>query len=106
MKKIIFILMLMFSLSMSAQSVSGEWKNNTFVEAPSSGKYIKTPYSYIDSKGVNWGTVFVNKENGRCKVSRKKPDGKTATKYLSEEVSKEYCTKMNISYTYVPKKRK
>ena len=100
MKKIIFMLMMVFfSLTISAQ-----WNGNAYTEPQKQGAYVETPYRYVDGKGVDWGTVYINKENGRCKVSRMK-DGKKVTKYLKEETCKEYCRKMNIAYTYVRKPR-
>ena len=89
----------MFSLTISAQ-----WNGNTYTEPQKKGNYIETPYRYTDTRGVDWGTVYISKENGKCKVSRMK-DGKKVTKYLKEETCKEYCRKMNIPYTYVPKRR-
>lgn len=100
MKKIILMLMMVFfSLTMSAQ-----WSGNTYTEPAKQGKYVETPYRYVDSNRTDWGFVLINKENGRCKVSRMK-DGKKVTKYLKEETCKEYCRRMNIAYTYVPKRR-
>ena len=102
MKKILLMLMLMFSLSMSAQS---SLVGNRYFEPEKKGKYMETPYYYTDKNGIDWGKISINTENGRCKVSRTKPDGKKTSKYLSEADSKDVCRKMNITYTYTPKKK-
>ena len=103
MKKIFVMLMMVFSLTISAQSISGI----SVYDAPGSsnrgGNYVETPYRY---NGVQTDTIFINKSNGRCIVHRKsKSSGKRYNKYLPEETSKMVARNMGVAYTYVKKER-
>ena len=97
------MLMMVFSfLTISAQSFVLQGNNYTPTEQSSGrgSQYVATPYFY---KG---DTIFVNKNNGRCvvhKVSRN--TGKKYSSPVPEDISKDVCRKMNITYNYVKRKR-
>lgn len=83
----------------SAQSVVR--KGNTFEQVlkreSSTSTAQKTPFTYKDSKGKVY-PIFITK-NGRCfvmKVSSK--TGKEYKMYLKEEICREICKEMRITY--------
>ena len=94
--------MLFVSLTMSAQ----EWQGNRYIDSPTTreSKYVETPYYYTDKKGNDCGRVYINKENGHCKVYVIGEKGEKKQRYLSPKASEEYARKMNIPYV-PPKKR-
>ena len=97
----------MFALSMSAQSgvkVSSSYtvKGNTYVQIKT--QQTQTSFVWEDTKGEVYPR-WINKTNGRCfikKVSKK--SGNEYNSYLPEEVSKDICDRLNITYTYKPRK--
>lgn len=87
MKKIILAAIMLFSLNMGIQAQSVERKGNNFTQVSNkketSGKEVKTKYTYTDSKGNVYpiylsasGKVFIKK------VSKK--TGKEYRQYLPE----------------------
>ena len=107
---LVYFLCLMFTLSISAQSgvqanSSYVVKGNTYVQIKSSkNQQTQTSFVWEDTKGEVY-PIWINKSNGRCfikKVSKK--SGNEYNSYLPEEVSKDICMRLNISYTYKPKK--
>ena len=75
--------------------------------------YERTPFT-CEYEGSIY-PVLINKNNGRCAIevekvcgpNSKNPGKKYKTKkYLSEEQSKDICSKMGRYYTYKPKTKK
>lgn len=105
-KVMVFVLISSLSFSVEASAQSFHRKGNVFEQVStrkSSATATKTVYTWKDSKGNNY-PIFVTK-SGRCFVN--KTSGKTGKEYkyyLDEEISKQVCKEMGI--TYVPKKSK
>ena len=94
------MLIMMFSiLTLSAQSFVINGNDYTTTSSRSSN-YVETPYTYKGDK------IYINKTNGRCVVYKiSKTSGKKYSQAIPEDIAKDVCRKMNIAYTYVPKKR-
>ena len=103
MKRVLFLIV---TLIVSSVAFAQEWQGNRYIDSPTTreSKYVENPYFYTDKKGVECAKVFINKENGHCKVYVIK-DGEKKARYLSPKVSEEYARKMSIPYI-PPKPRK
>ena len=102
MKTLLFFLLMMFSLGLNAQDFT--YDENVYTPTSQrASEWIETPYLYTCRDGSRQ-VILVNKKNGRC--AYQKPGNKSKTYINNESICKDVCRKMNIPYTYVPKKRK
>lgn len=97
----------MFALSMNAQSgvkASSSYvvKGNTYVQQKT--QQTQTSFVWEDTKGEVY-PIWINKSNGRCFIKKtSKKSGNEYNSYLPEEVAKDICYKLNVPYTYKPRK--
>lgn len=101
MKKFIIAAMLLLGACYSTSAQSFTLKGNTYEATSTAAKSdtVVTKYFWKDAKGSY--PIILNKRTTRCWV--RKPNCKTKT-YLPEEVEKDVCRKLGI--TYIPKKKK
>jgi len=102
-KVIILIVVLFFGLALSqAQTVTRNGNNFTQVKTTKSS-IEQTVFTYtIQDKAY---PVYINKESGRCfinKVSSK--TGKEYRYYLPEDICRQICSELNITYKEKDKK--
>lgn len=109
MKKLFIAAMMLFSLSMVSQAQSVVREGMTFKQVSNSSRGSKadtllTSFKFEDSKGVLY-PIIVNKQSGRCWIWRKSgKTGKMYKSYISEDIAKQVCKELGI--TYIPKKTK
>lgn len=97
MKKIIIIMAaIMFSIGMSAQSVT----RNGNVFKSERKAYVKdtlvSQYKYEDSKG-NTYPIIVNKKTGACWVCKVSKNGKFYRQYMNKDIKSQICKELNIA---------
>lgn len=98
-----FVLILFFAvqfgLSYGAPQVHKE--GNVFTTTSTSSRSSKleaTPYSYKGKDNVE-RTILINKESGRCYVKRtSQKTGKEYNASIPEEVAREVCKLMGVTY--------
>jgi hypothetical protein len=101
MKKLLIILTLIVSCSMSTYSQisrSGDNFRNTSKECVKKGSSERqTKYTYTDSDGKTY-PIFVGK-TGSCYIKRvSQKSGKEYKKYLGKEISSTICKELGIIY--------
>lgn len=108
MKHMFFFILSLLTLTASAQDYKKS-NETTYVEVIDSTKTtkksssIETDFIWIDKDGKSH-TIWLSK-NGRAFIkSVSKKSGKEYPKYLSEELSREICKKLNRTYIVNPNK--
>lgn len=108
MKYMFFFLLSLLTLATNAQEYKKS-NETTYVEVIDSTKTakkssaIQTEFIWKDKDGVSY-PIFLSK-NGRAFVKKvSKKTEKTYPKYLSEELSREICKKLNHTYVVNPNK--
>lgn len=104
MKKFLFILIAFLAFNASNTTINAEVKvtreGKVFIQNgrnSSTGVVKQTPYTWKDSKGVEYPIMM--SANGSCfvnKVSSK--TGKEYKYYLGPEISQEICKEMGVEY--------
>lgn len=101
MKKFLFILLLAilsFNVSVAETKVTREGK--VFIQNAhhsSTGVVKSTPYTWKDSKGVEYPIMM--SANGSCFVNKiSSKTGKEYKYYLGPEISQEICKEMGVEY--------
>lgn len=101
MKKFLFILLLAilsFNVSIAETKVTREGK--VFIQNvhhSSTGVVKPTPYTWKDSKGVEYQIMM--SANGSCFVNKiSSKTGKEYKYYLGPEISQEICKEMGVEY--------
>lgn len=101
-----FFILSLLALTANAQDYK-QLNDSTFVEVASSplskSSAIQTDFVWKDKDGKSY-PIFLSK-NGRAFVKKvSKKTGKTYNNYLSEELSREICKKLNRTYVVNPNK--
>lgn len=93
---IMLVMMLAFSTA-NAQSYTRNGNNFTQISIKTSGNATKTKFTWTDSKGKNY-PIFVS-STGRCYVNRvSSKTGKEYKYYLKEDIAREVCKELGITY--------
>lgn len=108
MKKYILSILIAFFCAFTVNAQSYTYSNGTYTSTKSgrTANWVETPYTYTCQDGTRY-TILVNKNNGRCAVEKvSKKTGKTYKYYIpDEEICRDVCKRMNIAYTYTPKRK-
>lgn len=86
MKKLIYTALMLMSLSLGVQAQNVERKGNTFTQVTnkkSSGKEVKTQYTYTDSKG-NTYPIYLSSTGKAFILKVSKKSGKEYKQYMPE----------------------
>lgn len=94
MKKLIIIAIALFSLTTTMAQTT--WKGNTIIEATTTTKAEKTPFTYQTKDGKTY-PIYISAK-GSCYINRTSKAGKQYKQYLGKEISTEICKKLNRQY--------
>ena len=92
-KFIIFLLFSAFTTLIYAQSYTRS--NNNFTQVTTTTSDIKTEYTYT-IKGVVY-PIYITK-NGRCYIIRTSKNGNDYKQYLEEDIARQICNELGITY--------
>ena len=100
MKKFILILIALLAFNVSNAEVKATREGKVFIQNAhhsSTGVVKSTPYTWKDSKGVEYPIMM--SANGSCFVNKiSSKTGKEYKYYLGPEISQEICKEMGVEY--------
>ena len=100
MKKFLFILIALLAFNYSNAEVKATREGKVFIQNAhhsSTGVVKSTPYTWKDSKGVEYPIMM--SANGSCFVNKiSSKTGKEYKYYLGPEISQEICKEMGVEY--------
>ena len=100
MKKFLFILIALLAFNCSNAEVKATREGKVFIQNAhhsSTGVVKSTPYTWKDSKGVEYPIMI--SANGSCFVNKiSSKTGKEYKYYLGPEISQEICKEMGVEY--------
>lgn len=104
MKKFLFIVITLLAFNASNTTINAEVKatreGKVFIQNAhhsSTGVVKQTPYTWKDSKGVEYPIMM--SANGSCFVNKiSSKTGKEYKYYLGPEISQEICKEMGVEY--------
>ena len=107
MKKIIFILIMLFTVSLASNAQSSYKREGKTFVANSSAKREKselkpTGFNYKDRKGNEY-PIYVSTTGSCFVIKTSAKTGKEYRQYMKPEMSEEICKELGIKYT--PKKK-
>lgn len=100
-KYFVIAAMLLCGICANAQSVNREGNNFIQVQTVKQSSDKETVYTYTIKD--NTYPIYITK-NGRCYIIRVSKNGNEYKQYLPEEVSRQICTEMGITYVETDKK--